>query len=372
MAPKKKKTNPAFSKKYYDLKFPLAYTGDATKFSKQFSKKSKQAKTWIRDQETYSLHKPARKRGIQGNKTIATSVDAQWQADLADMQNVSKANDGYRFLLTVIDVLSRYAWAVPIKDKRGETVVKALRDIFKSSGRSPKVYLHTDEGTEFFNSHMRKLASEYGFHHFHSYSDHKAALVERFNRTLKTYIYRYFTRKQTHRYLDVLPYLVDGYNRRIHSAHGKAPIKVTHDNADEILQTLYPHPSADEIKKSQKDDEQFKIGDHVRISKVKRLFDKGYLPNWTTEIFVISDKKYKYPRVTFYLKDLDGEEINGSFYSEHLQKTSLPEYYLVEKVVKTRQPRQGEKQYFVKWRGYPDKFNSWVNESDIKHLIDLQ
>ena len=368
-----KKEESSFSAKYFDpQKSILAYTGDAAKFSKQFPKKSKQAKQWLQDQEVYSLHKPARKKGIQGNRTITSCVDAQWQADLADMQKVSKDNDGNRFLLTVIDVLSRYAWAVPIKDKRGETVINALREIFKSSGRFPQFLLQTDQGTEFFNPHMKKLASEYGFHHFHSDSDHKAALVERFNRTLKTYIYRYFTYKQTNRYVDVLPHLVDAYNRRIHSAHGKAPIKVTHENEEEVFETLYPHLTTDEMKKYLRDGKQFQIGDHVRISKLKGLFEKGYLPNWTTEIFVISDKKYKYPRVTFYLKDLDGEEITGSFYSEHLQKTTPPEFYLVEKVVRTRKPRRGEKEYLVKWRGYPDKFNSWVKESDIKDLIDLR
>ena len=87
---------------------------------------------------------------------------------------------------------------------------------------------------------------------------------------------------------------------------------------------------------------------------------------------MISDKKFKYPRVTFYLKDLDGEDITGSFYSEHLQKVELPEFYLVEKVVRTRRTRGGKKEYLVKWRGYPDKFNSWVKESDIKDLIDLR
>ena len=109
MARKKKKLlEDTFSKKYYNAKASaLAYTGDAEKFSKQFPK-SKQAKDWLQNEETYSLHKPVRKKGIGGNKTIASSVDSQWQADLADMSNVSKHTDGHRFLLTVVDVLSRY------------------------------------------------------------------------------------------------------------------------------------------------------------------------------------------------------------------------------------------------------------------------
>ena len=353
-----------YSKSYYDHKSNFGYTGDASKFSKQF-RNPKKVKQWIQEQEAYQLHKPSRKKGIPGNKTIASCVDAQWQADLADMQNIAKYNDGYRYLLTVIDVLSRYAWAVPIKTKQGDEVIRALKQIMTTSGRAPKYYLQTDEGTEFFNRHMRELTKTKGFKHFHSHSEHKAALVERFNRTIKTYLYRYFSYKQTHRYLDVLPYFVDAYNRRIHSAHGKAPIKVTTKNQHEVLRTLYPPLLFAEKAK-------FKIGDHVRISKVKRTFEKGYLPNWTTEIFVIRDIKHKYPRTTYFLKDLEGEEIEGGFYSEHLQKTKLPEFNLVEEIIESRKPRGREKEYLVKWKGYGDKFNSWVKESDMADVASLR
>lgn len=360
-----------YDKTYFDHKSKLGYTGDATKFAKRF-RKPKKAKQWLEEQEAYELHKPSRKKGIPGNKTIASCVDAQWQADLADMQNIAKHNDGYRYLLTVIDVLSRYAWAVPIKSKRGDEVIRALKKIITTSGRYPKYYLQTDQGTEFFNPHMRELAKNNGFEHFHSQSEHKAALVERFNRTIKTYLYRYFSYKQTYRYLDVLPYFVDAYNRRVHSAHGKAPIKVTQKNQHEVFQTLYPQLSQADHDKAKREDKQFKVGDHVRISKVKRTFEKGYLPNWTTEVFVINDIQYKYPRTTYYLKDLEGEDIEGGFYSEHLQKAKLPEFNLVEEIIKSRKPKGREKEYLVKWKGYGEKFNSWVKESEVADVTSLR
>ena len=96
------------------------------------------------------------------------------------------------------------------------------------------------------------------------------------------------------------------------------------------------------------------------------------MPNWTTEIFVISDIKYKYPRTTYFLKDLDGEEIEGGFYSEHLQKTKLQKFHLVEEILKSRKPRGREKEYLVKWKGYGDKFNSWVKQSAILDLVNLR
>ena len=376
MARKKKKSlDSTFSRKYYDTKASaLAYTGNVKKFSTQFPN-SKKAKEWLQNQETYSLHKPVRKKGIQGNKTIASCVDAQWQADLADMSNVSEHNDGHCFVLTVIDVLSRYAWAVPVKNKRGKTVVDALEEIFKSSDRSPKYYLHTDQGREFFNPQMKKLSEKWQFHHFHSYSNNKAALVERFNRTIKSYIYRFFTYKQTYRYIDVLPSLVDGYNRRKHSAHGMAPVKVTTENQDKVFSTLYPQLTGKERVKAVKDFKHFQIGNHVRLRKWKHIFEKGYLPNWTTEIFTISGKKFGYPRVAFTIKDWQGEDVEGVFYSEELQKVKqLPEYYLIEKIIGSRpiKPGHKKKKYLVKWKGYPNKFNSWVDEVDVKDLIKLR
>ena len=123
---------------------------------------------WLNDQEAYSVHKRARRKGDQRTKTVVSCIDAQWQADLADVSNISKSNNKTTFLLTVIDVLSRYAWAIPIKDKRGETVADTLEAIFKVSGRHPRYHLQTDEGKEFLNVHMKKLAKKYGFEQFYT------------------------------------------------------------------------------------------------------------------------------------------------------------------------------------------------------------
>ena len=370
MGRRKSKQEIAFKRKYYtsNNSNKLAYTGDANKFAKQFP--SKKAKAWLESQEAYSLHRPARKNGIEGNKTIASGVDTQWQADLCDVSNIAKHNDENRFLLTVIDVLSRFAWAVPIPNKTGKVVIAALEDIFQSSQRKPKIYLQTDQGVEFFNPHMKELSKKYNFKHFASYSDHKSALVERFNRTLKTYMYRYFTYKQTYRYMEVLPSLVDGYNRRIHSAHGLAPISVTQKNEHEVFQILYPQLSSKQHKKAKNDERKgLNVGDYVRINKYKNIFEKGYLPNWTSEIFIIASKEYKYPRISYKLKDQLGDDIEGTFFTEHLQQVDkLPEVYHVDSIIRSKKSAEGGKEYLVKWKGYPDKFNSWIHERDMKNI----
>ena len=347
----------------------LAYTGDKSKFASQFKGKKRKAEAtqWLNDQEAYSVHKRARRKGYQRTKTVVSCIDAQWQADLADVSNISKFNDKKTFLLTVIDVLSRYAWAIPIKDKRGETVADTLEAIFKVSGRQPRYHLQTDEGKEFLNVHMKKLAKRYGFEQFYT-ADRgtKAAICERFNQTLKTYIYRFLTTEQTHRYIDVLPLLVKGYNARVHSAHGFAPIKVTTANQELVWRALYPQHTDDEEKKIAKDASNLKVGDHVRITKEKGTFVKGYVQNWTREIFVIAERRVKTPRLAFKIKDLNGEDITGTFVSEQLQKVNTPDSYLVEKVVRRRKKKGGKKEVLIKWLGYPESMNSWIPEKDLK------
>ena len=109
------------------------------------------------------------------------------------------------------------------------------------------------------------------------------------------------------------------------------------------------------------------MGDQVRISKIKRTFEKGYLPNFSKEIFTISRQIPRDPPV-YKLKDYDGEELKGTFYEKELQKVIKPnDVYEVEKILKKR-GKGNNVQYFVKWLGYPNKFNSWIRASDINKL----
>lgn len=107
------------------------------------------------------------------------------------------------------------------------------------------------------------------------------------------------------------------------------------------------------------------MGDQVRISKIKRKFEKGYLPNFSKEIFTVS-KQIPRDQHVYKLKDYDGEELKGTFYDQELQKAIKPDdVYELEKILKKR-GRGNDVQYLVKWLGYPNKFNSWVPESAIK------
>lgn len=309
----------------------------------------KTVKGWLETQDTYTLHKPVTKKFLR-RKTYAKGINDLFQADLADMRNLSFRNDGYSYILVCIDVFSRYAFAIPVKDKRGMTVAAAFEKIFTK--RVPNM-LQTDRGTEFYNVQVQDVFRKHGINHYSSLNDDiKAALVERLNRTLKSKLFRYMTRRRTTRWVDVLDDVVSAYNQSYHRSIGWAPNDVTAENEDEIARRQY-HPKPP-LKY------RYNIGDRVRITKYKHALQKGYLPNWTEEIFVIVDKYPTYP-VTYGLKDLAGEDIKGKFYEQEIQKVTDDGVYEVEKVLKTRK-RNGIVQYFVKWLGYPDKFNSWTTD----------
>ena len=270
-------------------------------------------------------------------------------------------NDGYRYLLVCIDVFSKYAWIVPIKSKTGPALVEAFKVIL-SSGRKPHKIM-TDQGTEFFNKSFQTLLKNEGIELFNTFNETKASIVERVIRTFKTKMWRYFTAKKTMRYLDMLPDLVYSYNHSEHRSIGRPPALVNSENEDEVFHALY-HNVLDNVQPVKY---KCKIGDQVRINKIKRKFEKGYLPNYSKEIFTVSKTVLRNPTV-YKLKDYDGEELKGTFYDKELQKViKHDDMYEVEKILKKRGKGKNV-QYLVKWSGYPDKFNSWVSASEINKV----
>ena len=348
---------------YYDPKRPGGFGGvdrlyDDVKKEGKFAISRKKLKEWLMKQDAYTLHKPMR-RHFKRNRVIVGGIDQQWQMDLADMQSMQKFNDGYRYLLVCIDVFSKYAWVVPLKNKTGPTLVEAFKVIL-ASGRKPEKIM-TDQGTEFLNKHFRALMKEEDIELYNTYNETKASIVERLIRTLKTKMWRYFTAKKTMRYMDMLPDLVYSYNHSVHRSIKTKPAEVTTENEKKVWHTLYDHDAVKNVKY------KFKIGDQVRISKMKRTFEKGYLPNFSKEIFIISKQIPRDPPV-YKLKDLDGEELKGTFYEQELQKViKEDDVYEIEKILKKR-GRGNNVHYLVKWLGYPNKFNSWVSASEINKI----
>lgn len=318
-----------------------------------------EAKDFLAEQDAYTLHKPARVH-FPRNRVFVPRPLNQFQADLCDMQALAEFNDGYNYLLTVIDVFSKRAYVRPLKRKTAVETVKAFESVFEESQTPAK--LQTDDGKEFFNKSFEALMKKHNIVHFSTASDLKASVIERFNRSLKSRMWRYFTANNTMRYLDVLQDLVKSYNHSYHSSIKMTPMQVTKENTLQVFENLYGTPQKGNQKMN------FKTGDLVRISKLKGVFDKKYEQSFTDEVFTVSDCIPRIPPV-YKLKDYDGEPVQGSFYEQELQKVKLSQdkVFHVEKILKQRVVK-GEKQVFVRWKNWPEKFNSWVKASDLKDI----
>ena len=284
-------------------------------------------------------------RKFEKRKVHAAFKDNIWGVNLADMQLLSKYNKGTRFLLCVIDIFSKYVWVVPLKDKKGISIVKAFQIILKQSNKKPnKTWV--DKGSEFYNAYFKKWLLDNNIVMYSTHNEGKSVVAERFIRTLKSKIYKYMTSISKNVYIDKLDDIVDEYNNTYHTTIKMKPIDVkdnTYINADKEINNKDP---------------KFKVGDHVRISKYKNIFAKEYRPNWSEEVFVIKNVKNTVPW-TYVSNDLNGEEITGTFYEKELQKTNQEEFR-IKKVIR----RKGDKLY-VKWKGYNNSFNSWIDKASL-------
>ena len=266
-----------------------------------------------------------------------------------------KDNDGVKYLLNVIDCFSRFAWVIPIKRKNADDIVIALTDIFEL-GRVPEK-IQTDQGKEFVNEKFKKLCNQFGINFFTSTDDViKCAIVERFNRTLRIRIYRYLYHYNTRRYIDVINKIVASYNNSFHRTIQMAPREVNNENTTKVLLNIRKtHP------RNYSKQKPLRVGDKVRITRGKGIFEKGATSNFTEEIFEIVKVKKTPQGYVYKLKDYDGEIITSIFYHYEVAKVNDDGLYKIEKVLKTRiNPETKSKEYFVKWLGYPSKFNSWV------------
>ena len=176
---------------------------------------------------------------------------------------------------------------------------------------------------------------------FSQNEDVKSSVVERFNRTLKIKMWKYFTHGNTYKFVDILQDMVHSYNHKHHRTTGRVPAGVNANNSAEVFERMYGSQSEQPVEP------KLKVGQKVRISKTRRTFDKGYLTNWTKEIFTM-DKAMGTNPPTHKIVDCDGEPVEGSFYDSELQRiATADEVFKIEKTLRTRK-RRGGKEYFVK------------------------
>jgi transposase InsO family protein len=317
-------------------------------------------KLFLAEQEAYTMHKAIRSK-FPTTPTVSVAKDQYWQIDLTDMSSISSVNNDIKFILFVIDVYTRYLWLRDLKNKKTETVRDALLDIFKVEETQP-AYFWSDRGTEFVGRAMKEMLALRHIGLIHTTGVHKAAIVERSQRSLKQRMFRYFTYTHKKEYISKLQKFASAYNNSLHRTIKTTPFKAY--KTSRMPRVKYS------IKNTKRRFSFFPEGTNVRLSRPNQAFRKGYsLGGWTREIFVVT-KIYKHSKIPMYkIKDLMNREIEGRFYTQELQRVIMQkkgdEMFHINKIIKT--VGKGRKlKYLVSWLGYPSEFNSYISHNQIK------
>ena len=294
---------------YTDPSNPGAFSGYTT-----FKKNNKKFKSLpilniLKSTETYSLHKPTIKK-FKTRKFLADDIDHIWQIDLIDVQKLSGSNFKNKYIFTAIDIFSKKAFTEPMKNKEAASSLAAIKNIFKKSDRKPRI-IYMDKGNEFkreFEQYLSNLSPPIQLITTNS-KLHKAALVERFNRTIKEKLWRYFTFNKhksannlnKNSYLDVLDKLVENYNNTYHTSIKRTPNSVNKNNQNNVREALFGYKNPNEFDPDNYIKFKFKEGDFVRKINKKNIFDKGYTIKWDPKVHII-DKRLPSNPPTYTIK----------------------------------------------------------------------
>ena len=273
------------------------------------------------------LNKPSTQK-FERQKVIVNYINEIHSTDLVDITQYSKMNRGYKYIFTNIDIFSKYTYAFPLKTKKIQDIKPCFQKIFKNN--KPK-YIWSDKEPAFLSKEMQHFFKNNNVKIYHTNSHLKAVVVERFNRSLRELMMNHFVKNNNTIWYNILPKLIKIYNNRYHSTIKMKPIEVNKSNEKYIKENIY---TGNKTSKNSK----FKIGDLVRISlKRRNLFDKASANiKWSEELFKIHSIN-KSNVITYKIKDLNGEIMEGIFYEKELQKTkNTYEVYIIEKIIRKK------------------------------------
>ncbi len=328
---------------------------------KKFKIGSKKLADFLKGEEAFTVHKRPR-RSFARVPVIVRGIGDQYDADLMDLKRLSKYNKGFKYVLVMIDVFTRYVWAQPMKRKKEDHAIQALKVLFEKAPLPER--LRSDKGGEFTGGKVEKYFKDKGILHFVTWNEVKANYAERSIQTIKKKIFRYLTQRRSGKWLDALQDIVSSYNRTYHSSLGMSPSEVNEKNEKSVWWDLYAGVNA---KSSRYKKFKYKSGDTVRLSRKRGRMDREYDEKWTNEIFRVTRRFYRKGVKQYKVADYSGEDKKGSFYEAELQGVSIDKNSLwrVDSVLKTR-GKGAEKEKFVHWFGWPKKYDQWIPAS---HLV---
>lgn len=313
----------------------------------------------LKQQIINELHHPAR-RNFPRRSTVIKGLNDLYQSDLVDMQAYKKVNKGFSYILLLIDCASKRAFGCPLKNKTGKHVTESMRKLIIQNNLNFK-HLQTDDGKEYYNKWFKKLMDDEAINHYSTKSEKKAAIIERFNRTLKGMMFKRFSLKGDYVWFNDLQLYLNKYNDTLHKTIGMKPNEVNKNNIDIVLKRIKVNtkPKRDLIPPK-----KFELNDRVRLSKYKGIFGKSYLPNFTNEVFEVYKILPTTPE-TYLIRDLKNSKNNesnllGSVYGHELLKSNTGDVYLVQKILKKKKDK-----VLVQWIGFNRSENAWIPTKDL-------
>ena len=327
----------------------------------------KSVDNYLEGNPSYTLHRQSRLH-FKTKRVVIGGLQQLNQGDLADVKKYADSNDGVNFLLVVEDVFSKYIWVEPLLTKSNEDVLKALKKVYTSDDLFPSTF-SSDKGTEFTGKMITSFFDKHDVRHFTSHGDTKAQFVERSIRTLKHKLFQLMTWRNSSRYIDNLQTIVKSLNNSFKKELGMSPSEVNDENAKSVFFRIYGDNIHDVIENNidQNSRHTFSVGDFVRISVSKGIFEKKYNDTFSQEIFRITSVIETAP-IQYTIEDLLHEDILGKFYKQQLQKVDFDlEFFTIENIV-NRFSSHGVKHAHVEWKYYGKKFDSDIPLSKIQKL----
>ena len=301
---------------YYDFNHPGGFAS-IEYLSKYLKIDRKKVKNWLESQPIYSLFKPYKKskKNTKYIPTIAYGINYCHQGDLIDISRLAKWNKNVRYLFTLIDIFSKKAFVFPLKNKFGKSVMNALHNVYKDKRNIPRNF-QSDAGKEFKNQYVQDFLKSKKIKFWVSSSPYKAAICERFNRTLQTKLYKIMENNKTKTYLPFLQNVVTTYNNTIHQAHGMKPNSVSIKNFHDVFSNLYDN----RVREPNQFKVDFKVGDNCRLVNNPKLFRKGFFPSFSDDIYCIFSVDLETKPITYTLISDEGHILPGKFYANELSK----------------------------------------------------
>ena len=315
------------------------------------------------DRFVSEIQAPARRK-FKRRQVISGGLYHIVAVDLIDVSNQAQENRGYKWILTAIELYSRYAWALPLKTKNGNEVATVLKRLFDSMKEKPKK-LWSDRGSEFYNPQVKRLLQQENIEIYSTRGITKNSVIERFNRTLRENLEKVFQRNRNLNWIDNIQDVVRKYNSTKHSAIEAKPVDVYQGKVKAKAIDIFPEDFNKEINRRPK----FKKGDRVRLQRQKGTFEKGFRARWTQQVYRVSDVQRTIP-ITYKVEDLNGRQLPNSYHEPELLKAKQ-ELFFIEQVLDTKKIN-GRDYSLVRWEGYGSDFDQWIASTEVTDVQRLQ